>query len=137
MAKTIKQRVVFKNVKPETLYAMYLDAQHHSAFTGGDAKITSNEGENFSVHGGYVTGKNLQLEEGKLIVQSWFGSDWKNWKLDSTFVLLFEKKGRDTILHMTHANIPDKHAAAIQKGWTEYYWKPWKKYLSMIQKKSK
>ena len=130
MAKTITQRIVFKNAKSETLYDMFLNSKIHAAITGGGAaKISGKEGTIFSVYDGYITGKNLQLVKGKLIVQSWLASDWGPGESDSTFILLFEQKGKDTIINMTQANIPDAHVDGIRKGWTDFYWKPWKKYL--------
>ena len=131
MAKTITQSVTFKNAKVSTLYSMFLNPKEHEALTGGNpAKISAKEGAKFSVWGDYITGKNLQLIKDKLIVQAWLGSDWDKSEIDSTFILLFEQKGKDAVIHMTHANIPDKQAKGIKDGWTEYYWAPWKAYLA-------
>jgi len=131
MTKTITQNVVFKNTKTSTLYSMYLDSKQHTAITGGvPAKITAKEGAKFSAHGGYIVGKNLQLVKDKLIVQSWYGTDWAKGSDDSTFIMLFEQKGKDAVIHMTHANIPDKQVAGIKSGWNDYYWKPWKECLA-------
>jgi activator of HSP90 ATPase len=131
MTKTITQNVVFKNTKASTLYSMFLDSKQHTAITGGvPAKISAKEGAEFSAHGGYIIGKNLQLVKDKLIVQSWHGTDWDKGSLDSTFILLFEQKGKDAVIHMTHANIPDKHADGIKQGWVDYYWIPWKEHLA-------
>jgi activator of HSP90 ATPase len=134
MTKTITQNVVFKNAKTSVLYSMYLDSKHHKAITvGHPATISAKEGSKFTVYDGYITGKNLQLIKDELIVQSWRGSDWSKKDADSTFIMLFEQKGKDVIIHMTHANLPDKHADDIKQGWIDYYWKPWKKYLSTIK----
>jgi activator of HSP90 ATPase len=131
MTKTITKNVVFKNTKTSTLYSMYLDSKQHTAITGGvPAKITAKEGAKFSAHGGYIIGKNLQLVKDKLIVQSWYGTDWAKGSDDSTFIMLFEQKGKDAVIHMTHANIPDKQVAGIKSGWNDYYWKPWKECLA-------
>jgi len=134
MAKTITQSVVFKNVKTGTLYSMFLDSKYHQAITGGmPAKITAKEGAKFSAHDGYITGQNLQLVKDKLIVQSWQSVDWAKTDVDSTFILLFEQKGKDAVIHMTHANVPDKEVDGVKKGWTDYYWAPWKKYLASMK----
>jgi activator of HSP90 ATPase len=131
MPKTITQKVVFKNTSPAKLYSMYLDSKQHAAITGGvAAKISAKEGAKFSAHDEYITGKNLQLVKDKLIVQSWRGSDWNKGDADSTFILQFEPKGKDTVMYMTHANIPDKHADGIKQGWVDHYWNPWKEVLS-------
>jgi activator of HSP90 ATPase len=131
MAKTITQKVVFKNTPVSKLYSMYLDSKHHTAITGGEpANISAKEGAKYTAHGGWIVGKNLQLGKNNLIVQSWRGKDWEKGLPDSTFIMLFEQNGKDAVINMTHANIPDKHVAGIKSGWNDYYWKPWKKLLS-------
>jgi hypothetical protein len=35
-------------------------------------------------------------------------------------------EGEGTRLLLTHANVPDDQAEELKKGWTEFYWKPWK-----------
>lgn len=130
MPKTITQTVTFKNQKAAALYSMYLDSKLHTMITGGAAaKINAKEGSSFSAHGGYCFGKNLQLVKDKLIVQSWRAADWDKNDMDSTFILSFEQKGKDAVITMVHANVPDNQAAGVKSGWTDYYWKPWKEYL--------
>jgi activator of HSP90 ATPase len=131
MPKTLTQTITFKNQKASSLYAMFLDSKQHTMLTGGvAAKMSSKVGAKFAAHGGYIKGKNLQLVKNRLIVQSWRSRDWTANDLDSTFILAFEQKGKDVVLTMVHANIPDKQAAGIKTGWTHFYWRPWKEYLS-------
>lgn len=130
MAKTIIQKVLFKNTTVNVLYQMYMNAQMHSLVTASPANISAKEGSKFTAHGGSITGKNLQLIKDKLIVQSWRINDWKVNDIDSTFILSFEQKGKDAILNMVHANIPDEHVKHIDQGWKDYYWTPWKKHLA-------
>lgn len=131
MPKTITQKVVFKNAKASVLYSMYLDSRHHTKLTGNNpARISAKEGAKFSAHGGYCWGKNLQLVKDKLIVQSWRAADWSKSDMDSTFILSFEQNKNDCVLNMIHANVPDNQAAPLKDGWNEFYWRPWKKYLS-------
>lgn len=129
MTKTITQKVVFKNTTPKALYDLYIDAKKHTEATGDLAKITAKEGTKFSAFSNYITGKNLQLIKDKLIVQSWRGSDWDKNDMDSTFIINLEAKGKDTVLLMTHANLPLSQTDDIKKGWIDFYWKPWKKHL--------
>jgi choline-glycine betaine transporter len=44
-------------------------------------------------------------------------------------VLLFLPEGEGTRLIVTHANVPDDQAEELKKGWTEFYWKPWKAWI--------
>jgi activator of HSP90 ATPase len=130
MSKTIVQEVVFKNTTPKALYDLYMDAKKHSAATGSPAKISGKVGGSFSAHNGYITGKNLQLLKNKLIVQTWRAQDWNKDDLDSTFIIALKPKGNDVVLQAVHANVPDEQAKGIDKGWHEFYWEPWKKYLA-------
>ena len=130
MSKTIVQKVVFKNTTPKTLYELYTDSKKHSASTGGPAKISAKTGAKFSAHGGYILGKNLHMVKDKQIVQTWRGSNWEKHEGDSTFIINLEQKGKDTILHAIHANVPAKHAPGINKGWHSHYWSHWKNYLA-------
>lgn len=128
MPKTITQKVVFKNTTAKQLYDLYMDAKKHTESTGTATKIKDKEGTAFSAGDGYMWGKNLRLIKNKLIVQTWTAADWKG-KEESIFIILLEPKGKDTVLHMTHANVPDEHAPGINDGWKTYYWDMWKKYL--------
>lgn len=130
MAKTITQKITFKNTTPEVLYNLYMNAKLHLKATGAPVKISEKVGADFSAYDGYCRGKNLQLIKNKLIVQSWRASDWNENDVDSTFILLFEQKGKDVVVTMVHANVPDNQAKALAGGWNDFYWTPWKNYLS-------
>ena len=58
MAKTIVQKVLFKNTTPQVLYNLYMNAKKHTDATGVPAKISDKEGAKYSAHDGYITGKN-------------------------------------------------------------------------------
>jgi activator of HSP90 ATPase len=130
MAKTIVQKVVFKNTTPKALYELYVDAKKHSMISGGPATISAKEGSKYTVHGGYIKGKTLQTVKDKLIVQTWRAEGWLKSDVDSTFIINLEQKGKDVVLHAIHANVPDKHAGHLAKGWFDHYWNPWKQYVS-------
>ena len=44
MAKTIQQKVVFKNTTPNVLYDLYMDSKKHSIATAAPAKLSTKEG---------------------------------------------------------------------------------------------
>jgi activator of HSP90 ATPase len=130
MPKTLVQKITFKNVKPSTLYKLYMDEKQHEMIAGSPCKIPVKEGAKYSAHGGYITGTNLQLVKNNLIVQSWKANDWNEDAVYSTLTLYFEPKGDDTMLYLTHANLPDEQYTGIARGWHEYYWNPWKQHLA-------
>jgi activator of HSP90 ATPase len=112
-----------------------MDSKQHSKVIDGPVKIKKKEGSAFSAYGDYITGKTLQLIQDKLIVQSWWASDWDISETISTFILLFNQKGNDVVVCMTHSNVPDTQYQSIKNGWNLYYWKPWKAYLARKGKK--
>jgi len=130
MPKNVIQKVVFKNTTPKTLYDLYMDAKKHALITGASAKITTKVGSKFSAHGGYITGKNLELIKNELIVQTWRAQDWAKTDDDSIFIIQLEAKGKDTILEAFHINVPDKEVKGVTGGWYDYYWNPWKQHLA-------
>ena len=130
--KTLIQKIKFKS-EPGILYELYMDSKKHSLATGGKAVLSRKVGGSFSAHGGYIKGKNLLLDPGKMIVQSWRGMEWTKKDRDSTFILIFEKTKGGGVVTMVHANVPDRFAAHLAKGWKDHYWKPWAKYLAGLR----
>ena len=130
MAKQIAQKMTFKKTKPKTLYNLYMNAKQHAHIAGSPVKISAKAGAPFSAHGGYITGSSVYNVKDSIIVQTWRSSDWDPAEPDSVFTIVLEPKGKGTILHAIHSNVPDKHAEGIRKGWDDHYWKPWKQYLA-------
>ena len=129
MSKTIVQKVVFKNTTPSQLYELYMDSKKHAIATGAPAKMSKKAGGKYSVHNGYITGKNLELVPDSRIVQTWRAMNWSAEDPDSIFIIQLQPKGNDVVLHAVHANVPYKAVKGIETGWFKHYWGPWKKYL--------
>lgn len=127
--KTIVQKIEFK-ASPKELYELYMDAKKHSLITDHKAVMSRKVGGSFSVYGGSIKGKNLFLIPGKIIVQTWRINEFSKSDMDSILMLTFEPIQGGTELTMVHANVPDKEAKPLAKGWQDYYWKAWKKYLA-------
>src|SRR5512136_2749295 len=72
---TIKQKVTIA-AKPIEVYEAFVDAKKHSAFTGSKATGEGRVGAEVTAWDGYISGKFLELEEGKRIVQEWVTTEW-------------------------------------------------------------
>jgi activator of HSP90 ATPase len=132
MAKTIQQTVKF-GVPPARLFDIYMDSKKHSAAIGYTASVERKAGGRFTAFDGMLRGRILALVPGRMIVQSWRGVDWRKRELDSILTLTFEKARGGARLGLVHANIPDRRAASIQRGWHSYYWRPWRAYLRKVK----
>jgi activator of HSP90 ATPase len=129
MPRIVKQTVTLP-APAKDLYAMYLNPGTHGAFTGGKVVIGARPGAKFSAFGGALRGKMLQTVPGRLIVQAWRSTAFKTTDADSTLILRFTPKGRSGRIDLVHVNVPNHDYGGVNKGWKNYYWKPWRKYLS-------
>ena len=112
------------------LYAMYLSPRAHGAITGGKVAVGSRPGSGFSAFGGALRGRMLQTVPGRLIVQSWRSSAFRKSDADSTLIIRFTPQGKSGRVDLVHVNVPDHDYNGVNKGWKNYYWKPWRKYLA-------
>ncbi|MDQ5870233.1 MAG: SRPBCC domain-containing protein [Thermoproteota archaeon] len=73
--KTIRQ-VHFIAAKPVEVYDAYINGRKHSVFTGGKATCDPKVGGKFTAWDGYISGKNVELNKGRKIIQEWQTTEW-------------------------------------------------------------
>ena len=128
MATSIRQQVTLK-ATPQRVYRALMNSREHAAFTAnGAAKISTKEGGAFSAHGGYVSGRNIELRPGKRIVQAW---RVKGMPESVYSIVRFElnKVRGGTRLVFVQTGLPPEHVGHLSSGWKARYWKPLKAYL--------
>jgi activator of HSP90 ATPase len=129
MRRVIKQSVVL-GAPPDELYDSYLDSKRHSAITGGPVKIGKKPGSAFDAFDGMLAGAMLACVPKRLIVQSWRSSNFKPKDPDSTLILAFCADPKGGRIELVHLDVPPQDYDGVSKGWTQYYWRPWRKYLA-------
>ena len=92
---------------PQRIYAAWLDSRAHTDMTGGEASMSDEVGGAVSAWDGYITGRNLELVPGKLIVQSWRTSRFTDAHEDSIVTLSLKAVAGGTLLTLLHNNVPD------------------------------
>ncbi len=130
MAKTVKitQKVIIP-ATPIEVYEAYIDEEKQTEFTGSKATSDSRVGGEFTAWDGYITGKYLELEPGKKIVQEWTSTDFPEGAPPSRFEISLKEAKGGTELTMIHSGVPEDAAEDIDQGWKDYYWEPMKKYF--------
>ena len=113
---------------PEEIYLAWLDSQSHSLMTGSPAKISSKVGVEFEAWDGYIFGKNLELEPGKRILQTWRTTEFDPSEQDSLVEIVFEPVLNGTKVTIHHSNLP-AHGSQYQQGWIDFYFQPMKEYF--------
>lgn len=116
-------------VSASELYDAWLDSGIHSAFTGGEARMSRKENEEFTAWDEYITGTNLQLQEGKFIKQSWRTQEFREDAPDSTIEITFEERKGKTTMNLYHYNLQKGDGKKYGKGWEDHYFKPMKAYF--------
>jgi uncharacterized protein YndB with AHSA1/START domain len=128
MATSIHQVVILK-ATPARVYRAFMSSKEHEAFTAnGKAKISAKEGGTFSAHGGYVTGRNVELKPGKRIVQAWRVKGMAEGVYSIARFDLKKVRG-GTRLVFDQTGLPPEHVGHLSSGWKARYWKPLKAYL--------
>ena len=127
--KSIKQTVKFDG-DPTDVYNLIMDAEKHSAFSVANVIMSKEINGKFDIFDGYCQGNNIELVEGKKIVQAWhFAED--GWPDDhySICTFLFEPLDNKTKLTFSQTDVPAHKVEELKEGWKQYYWEPMKAYL--------
>ncbi len=132
--KIIKQSVTLP-ASSDRLFDMYLDPVIHGVIAGGPVKISPTAGSEFLAFDGMISGKTIAVVPKKHIVQLWRGNRWKAEDRDSILVLTFVPAGVNGKIELTHLDVPESDFDNVNKGWVDYYWKPWRAYLEKELKK--
>jgi len=117
---------------PETVYSAWLDSEEHARMTGDTANVSAVAGAPFEAWGGYIQGRNLELEPGIRILQSWRTSEFEDSEPDSLLEVVLTPEGIGTTVTIRHSNLPP-HGMQYQQGWIDSYFTPMKEYfLKMV-----
>lgn len=128
MTPPIKQSVTL-GASPEELYRTMMNSKKHTAMTGMPAKIGAKVGAKWSAFGGSISGRNLMLVPGKMIVQAWRSTSFKKTDPDSVMVMTFTKVADGARIDLVHVNVSAQDHKGVTNGWKQYYWDPWRIYL--------
>ena len=113
---------------PQVVYDTWLDSEGHFSITESPATASNEVGGDFTVHGGDINGKNLELVPGKLIRQSWRTQQSADSDPDSELEITLEPEGTGTRLTLKHTNLMG-NGTHYKTGWVEHYFEPMKAYF--------
>lgn len=105
------------NATPKEVYLALTTPTTIYLWSGEEAEMSTEPGSEFSLWEGAITGKNLEFEPNKKIVQQWyFGEE----EPSIVTIKLHEDKQR-TSLEIRHSNIPSDDYEDIVEGWNVEY----------------
>jgi activator of HSP90 ATPase len=140
-SEAIRQELVF-NASPRRVYEALTSGKQFDAITrlsDGDAllkaagakptMINSEVGGTFTLFGGYITGRNLEMLQDERLVQAWRAGSWKPGAF-SIAAFSFIRDGSKTKLTFEHRGFPDGEGTSLAQGWHEHYWGPLTTFLA-------
>ena|SRR5271165_7397859 len=131
---------IHKEVKfvatPERVYQLLTNSAEFAAATERPAEIVPTEGSAFSLFGGYIQGRQIELVPGERIVQSWRGVDWAP-GTHSLVRFTLKPEGNGTRLLLDHDAYPEGPSPMypswhehLSSNWPVFYFEPLEKYLA-------
>ncbi len=127
-ARTSLHQEIELKASPQRIYEILLDSKLFAAFTGMPANIDSAVGGAFSMFGGMIVGRNVELIPNQRIVQAWRPTHWDP-GVYSLVKFELKPQGSGTLLILDHTGFPEGDYDSLFKGWNSRYWDPLKKYL--------
>jgi len=120
--------------KPQRVYEALLDEKQFAAATGAPAQIDPVAGGAFSLFGGRVTGRTLELVPnpavaGWRLVQAWRIGAWPA-GVYSTVRFELGTEGTGTKLVFDQTGFPPEDRDELNLNWPRMYWEPIRKHLS-------
>jgi uncharacterized protein YndB with AHSA1/START domain len=103
---------------PEEIYMALTNPITIELWTGEAVEMSTEPGTEFSMWDGSITGKNIEFEPGKKIVQQWYFEG----ESDNSIVTikLHPDKGGSSV-ELRHTNIPDSDFDDMVDGWNNSY----------------
>lgn len=124
----ILQQADFK-APPDRVFKLLTDEKLFAAMSGAPAKIENKEGGAFSLFGGAILGRNLELVDAKRVVQAWRDAAWAP-GLYSVVRFELTAAGPGTHVAFDQAGYPQSDRASLVEGWKSHYWDPMKAYFA-------
>ena len=103
-----------------------------SLVTAPNAQATAISGEaggSFTLFGGYITGRHLEMLPGERLVQAWRAGSWGRGDYSIVKFALFDQ-GAGCKLVLDHRGFPEGQGASLAYGWRVHYWEPLTKLLA-------
>src|SRR5713226_7804123 len=93
------------------------------------AEISREVGGAFTLFGGYITGRQVELVPNERIVQAWRTGGWAPGVYSIAKFELVEQ-GSGTKIVFDHTGFPKGEAEVLASGWKAHYWEPLAKLLA-------
>jgi activator of HSP90 ATPase len=112
------KKYFFIPAPPEDVYLALTTEATIQLWTGDAAQMVPEPGTEFSLWDGSITGRNVEFEKDRKIVQEWYFGEQEEPSI-VTIKLHPDKNGSS--VELRHTNIPDNEYQDITDGWNDTY----------------
>ena len=130
--KKIIRKVYTINSLIEDVWKALVDPSVIDKWGGGPSKMNASVGSDFELWNGDIYGKNVKVEEERILVQEWFGGDWPR---PSIVTFKLKNDESNVILELEQLHVPEDEIDEIDKGWDDFYLGPMKNMLESVNTK--
>lgn len=103
---------------PEEVFLALTNPLTIQLWTGSEAIMSTDPNSEFSLWDGSISGRNIEFETNKKIVQKWYFGDQPE---DSIVTIILHPDKHGTSAELRHTNIPDTDFEDMVEGWNESY----------------
>jgi activator of HSP90 ATPase len=126
---SLHQEIEYK-AAAQRIYQVLLSSKDFTTFSGAPAEIDPKAGGTFSMFGGLVVGRNVELIPNQRIVQAWRLSQEFPEGIYSLVKFELSATGPETRIILDHTGFPEGHFDHLDSGWHSHYWEPLRKFLA-------
>ena len=110
----------------EDVYACLTNQVTIELWSGYPAKLKAEEGSEFEIWDGDISGKILKLIPDKEIVQEWYFGEQDE---PSVVTVKLHQQKNHVSVELRHVNIPEELYEEFSTGWTEHFFGAIKNFL--------
>ena len=117
---------VYRALTDTKQFAKITELGYHAVAT----EISPEVGGAFSLFGGIIVGRHIEMLPGERLVQAWRE---KTWVPGAYSIVSFqlEEAGSGTKVIFDHRGFPQGNGEHLAVGWQSHYWQPLQKYLAL------
>jgi uncharacterized protein YndB with AHSA1/START domain len=140
-SEAIRQEVIF-DASPQRVYRTLITTKDFDSVTrlsdgavllaavgARPTAISAEVGGSFTLFGGYITGRHLEMLPNERLVQAWRAESFQPGGFSIAAFYLTAEGGK-TKLNFEHRGFPDGNGVSLSRGWYSHYWEPLAKYLA-------
>lgn len=127
--KASSQRVYSALTDPKQFHKVVLLSEDGRARATVPTEISHEVGGQFSLFGGHIVGRHVEMVSNQRLVQAWRVVSWGP-GIYSIAKFELAQQGTETKLVFDHTGFPQGQGRHLADGWKEHYWEPMQKFLA-------